>query len=162
MVAVPFTIEDNKLTLIDRISAELTQAMRDKAVVRLGTLRMAKAALMNREIERGHALDDAESLQVVAALIKQRRDSIEQFRGGGRDDLADKEAAEIAVLEGYLPPPVDPAELARTVDDTILELGANSARDMGRVMKAVLAKFGGRTADGKLVSELVKRKLSGA
>lgn len=162
MVAVPFTIEDNKLTLIDRISAELTQAMRDKAVVRLGTLRMAKAALMNREIERGRALDDAESLQVVAALIKQRRDSIEQFRGGGRDDLADKEAAEIAVLEGYLPPPVDPAELERTVDDTILELGANSAKDMGRVMKAVLAKFVGRTADGKLVSELVKRKLSGA
>ncbi len=150
------------MTLIDRISAELVQAMRDKAVVRLGTLRMAKAALMNREIERGHALDDTEALQVVASLIKQRRDSIEQFRGGGRDDLADKEAAEIAVLEAYLPPPLDPAELERTVDDTILELGASSARDMGRVMKAVLAKFQGRTADGKLVSELVKRKLSGA
>jgi len=152
----------NNMTLIDTISAALIQAMRDKNVVRLGTLRMAKAALMNREIERGHALDDGESLQVIASLIKQRRDSIDQFRGGGRHDLADKEAAEIAVLEDYLPPPVDPAELERAVDDTIGELNANSARDMGRVMKAVLAKFAGRTADAKLVSELVKRKLAGA
>ena len=150
------------MALIETISQELTQAMRDKDTVKLGTLRMAKAALMNREIERGHALDEAESLQVVASLIKQRRDSIEQFRGGGRDDLADKEAAEIAVLERYLPPPVEAAELERAVDETITELGATTAKDMGRVMKGVLAKFAGRTADGKLVSELVKRKLAGA
>jgi len=150
------------MALIDKISGELTQAMRDKDTVKLGTLRMAKAALMNREIERGRALDDAESLQVVASLIKQRRDSIEQFRGGGRDDLADKEAAEIAVLERYLPPPVDAAELESAVDAAIAELGATSAKDMGRVMKAVIGRFAGRTADGKLISELVKRKLAGA
>jgi uncharacterized protein YqeY len=150
------------LSFIDRISGELTQAMRDKDTLTLGTLRMVKAALMNREIERGRALDETESLQVVAALIKQRRDSVEQFRAGGRDDLADKEAAEITVLERYLPPPVDPEELERIVGETITELGATSAKDMGRVMKGVLAKLAGRTADGKAVSELVKRKLSAA
>jgi uncharacterized protein len=150
------------MTFIERISSELTQAMRDKNVVKLGTLRMAKAALMNREIERGRPLDEAESLQVVASLIKQRRDSVEQFRAGGRADLADKEAAEITVLEEYLPPPVSTEELERTVNEAIAELNATSAKEMGRVMKAVLAKLAGRTADGKLVSELVKRKLAGA
>ena len=150
------------MTFIERISGELTQAMRDKDPLTLGTLRMVKAALMNREIERGRALDDGESLQVVASLIKQRRDSVEQFRAGGRDDLADKEAAEITVLERYLPPPVDAAELEGIVGETIAELGAASPKDMGRVMKGVLGKLAGRTADGKLVSELVKRKLAGA
>ena len=150
------------MTFIERISSELTQAMREKNVLKLGTLRMAKAALMNREIERGRPLDEAESLQVVVSLIKQRRDSVDQFRAGGRADLADKEAAEITVLEEYLPPPVSSEELERTVDETIAELNAASAKEMGRVMKAVLAKLAGRTADGKLVSELVKRKLAGA
>ena len=150
------------MSFIERISCELTQAMREKNTLTLGTLRMVKAALMNREIERGRALDDTESLQVVAALIKQRRDSVDQFRAGGRNDLADKEAAEIAVLERYLPPPVDPEELESIVGDTIVELGATSGKDMGRVMKGVLAKLAGRTADGKAVSELVKRKLGGA
>ena len=148
------------MALIETISQELTQAMRDKDTVKLGTLRMAKAALMNREIERGHALDEAESLQVVASLIKQRRDSIEQFRGGGRDDLADKEAAEIAVLERYLPPPVEAAELERAVDETITELGATTAKDMGRVMKAVMERAKGRT-EGGAVSRLVKEALGG-
>lgn len=150
------------MAFIDRISEELTAAMRAKDPVRLGTLRMAKAALVNREVERGRALDDAESLQVIAALIKQRRDSIEQFRGGGREDLAKKEEAEIAVLETYLPPPVDPAELERLVIEAIAETGASSPKDMGRVMKAALAKLAGRTADGKAVNDLVKKKLGGA
>jgi uncharacterized protein YqeY len=150
------------MTFIERISSELTQAMREKNVLKLGTLRMAKAALMNREIERGRPLEEAESLQVVASLIKQRRDSVEQFRAGGREDLADKEAAEIVVLEAYLPAPVSPEELERTVDETIVELNATSAKEMGRVMKAVLAKLAGRTADGKLVSDLVRRKLAAA
>src|SRR5215210_842674 len=145
------------MTFIQRISSELTQAMRDKNVLKLATLRMTKAALMNREIERGQPLDEAESLQVVASLIKQRRDSVEQFRAGGRDDLADKEAAEIALLEQYLPPPVSQEELERTVSETIAELTATSPKEMGRVMKAVLAKLAGRTADGRLVSEIVKR-----
>ena len=123
------------MAFIDKISAELTAAMRARDSVRLGTLRMAKAALMNREVERGRALDDAESHQVIAALIKQRRDSIEQFRNGGREDLADKEEAEIAILEAYLPPPMDAAELERLVREAITETDATSPKDMGRVMK---------------------------
>jgi len=149
------------MAFIDRISAELTAAMRARDALRLGTLRMAKAALMNREVERGRGLDDAESLQVIAALIKQRRDSIEQFRAGRREDLAGKEEAELAVLEAYLPPPVDPAELDRLVTQAITETGATSPKDMGRVMKAAMAKVAGQTVDGKALSELVKRKLAG-
>ncbi|MBA2260792.1 MAG: GatB/YqeY domain-containing protein [Acidobacteria bacterium] len=149
------------MAFIDRISADLTTAMRARDALRLGTLRMAKAALMNREVERGRGLDDAESLQVIAALIKQRRDSIEQFRAGRREDLASKEEAELAVLEAYLPPPVDPAELDRLVTQAITETGATSPKDMGRVMKAAMAKVAGQTVDGKALSELVKRKLAG-
>jgi uncharacterized protein YqeY len=114
---------------------------------------------MNREVERGRALDDAESLQVVSTLVKQRRDSIEQFTNGGRKDLADKEAAEIAVLEGYLPAAVSAADLERAVDAAIASTGATSQKDMGRVMKAVMAELAGKTADGKAVNELVRRKL---
>ena len=100
--------------------------------------------------------------QVVNSLVKQRRDSIEQFVKGGRQDLADKEAAEIAILERYLPPPVDPGVLDRAVADAIAETGAASPKDMGRVMKAAMARLSGQTVDGKLVNELVKRKLAGA
>src|SRR5690242_1665716 len=109
------------MAFIDRISDDLTAAMRAKDATRLGTLRMAKAALMNKEVERGRGLDDAESQQVMASLIKQRRDSIEQFRKGGRDDLAVKEEAEIAVLEAYLPPPLDAAQIEAAVDAAISE-----------------------------------------
>ena len=150
------------MAFIDRISADLTAAMRAKDTVRLGTLRMAKAALMNKEVERGRALDDTESLQVMAALIKQRRDSIEQFRAGAREDLARKEEAEVAVLETYLPPPVDADELERLVTESITETGASSPKDMGRVMKAALGKLAGRNVDGKAVSEMVKKRLGGA
>src|SRR5215475_3170198 len=114
--------------------------MRKQETVRLGALRMLKAALMNREVERGRGLDESESRQVVASLVKQRRDSIEQFTKGGRDDLARKEAAEIDVLEVYLPPAVDPAQLDRIVGEAIAESGAVSAKDMGKVMKAAMAK----------------------
>lgn len=150
------------MAFIDRISEDLTAAMRSKDPLKLGALRMAKAALMNREIERGRSLDDAESQQVIASLIKQRRDSIEQFQAAGRTDLADKEQAEISVLEAYLPPPIDTAELARLVDEAIRETGAVSPKDMGKVMKAMMSKLAGATADGKAVSELVKRKLASA
>jgi uncharacterized protein YqeY len=150
------------MAFIDRISAELTAAMRAKDSVRLGTLRMAKAALMNREVERGQALDDTESLQVIASLIKQRRDSIEQFRSGGREDLAKKEEAELAILESYLPPPMDAGELDRLVTEAITESGASSPKDMGRAMKAAMARVAGRNVDGKAVSELVKAKLAGS
>lgn len=150
------------MALMDRISEDLTAAMRRKDALTLGALRMAKAALMNREIERGRALDDGEALQVIASLIKQRRDSIEQFEKGGRDELARKEAAEIVVLEQYLPPPVDPAVLDAAVDAAIRETGATSPKEMGKVMKVVTAKFAGAPVDGKALSELVRRKLTGA
>ena len=150
------------MAFIDKIGADLIAAMRSKDQVRLGTLRMAKAALMNREVERGQPLDDAESLQVMASLIKQRRDSIEQFKNGGREDLASREQAEIAVLETYLPPALDPAQIEALVSATIAETGATSPKDMGRVMKAVMARLGAAPVDGKVVSDLVKRRLSGA
>ena len=149
------------MAFIDRISDDLTAAMRSRDQLRLGALRMTKAALMNREIERGRPLDDAESLQVIASLIKQRRDSFEQFDKAGRQDLATKEQAEIAVLETYLPPPMDASELERFVEEAIHESGATSAKDMGKVMKATMAKLAGAAVDGKAVSELVKRKLAG-
>jgi uncharacterized protein YqeY len=136
--------------------------MRRKDAARLSALRMLKAAFMNREVEKGRVLDDGEARQVVQSLVKQRRDSIEQFTKGGRQDLVDKETAEIAVLESYLPPAVDPALIDRAVADAIAETGATSAKDMGRVMKAVMARLAGQTIDGKSVNELVRKKLSGA
>ena len=150
------------MSLIDEVSAAIADAMRKQEAARLSALRMLKAALMNREVEKSRRLDDAESLQVVSSLVKQRRDSIEQFVKGGRQDLADKEAAEIVILERYLPPPVDPGVLERAVADAIAETGATSPKDMGRVMKAAMARLTGQTVDGKLVNELVKKKLAGA
>ena len=135
--------------------------MRKHDAVRLSTLRMLKAALTNREIERGHALDDSESLQVVGSLVKQRKDSIDQFTKGGRPELADKEQAEIHVLETYLPAAADPAVVEQAVAGAIEETGATSPKDMGRVMKAAMARLAGKTVDGKIVSELVRQKLTG-
>lgn len=148
------------MAFIDRISEDLVAAMRAKDQLRLGTLRMAKAALMNREIERGRGLDEAESLQVISSLIKQRRDSIEQFEKGGRAELARKEADEITVLEKYLPPPVDQAELEAAVAAAIQETGATTPREMGKVMKVLTAKFAGAQVDGRALSELVRRSLT--
>jgi len=148
------------MALTDEVSAAIADAMRKRDVLRLGALRMLKAAFMNREIEHGHALDDGEARQVVSSLVKQRKDSIEQFTKGGRDDLAQKEAAEIAVLEAYLPPPADPMLVERMVAEAIAETGATSAKDMGRVMKAVMGRLAGQTVDGKAVNELVRRKLN--
>ena len=150
------------MTLIERISADMTAAMRSKDQARLMPLRMAKAALMNREVEKGRPLEEAEAQQVVASLIKQRHDSVEQFTKGGRAELAARETAEIAVLEAYVPPPLDPAEVERAVDEAVRETGANSAKDMGRVMKAVMPKLAGRGADGRTINEIVRRKLGGA
>jgi len=149
------------MSLMSQISGDIASAMRAKDQTRLAALRMAKAALMNREVSKGSALDEAESQQVIASLIKQRRDSIEQFRNGGRTDLADKEAAEIVVLEAYLPAPIDPAEIERAVTEAIAETGAASAKDLGRVMKAAMAKLAGKGADGKAVNEIARRKLGG-
>ena len=142
------------------MTAAIADAMRKHDPVRLTALRMLKAALMNREAERGRALDEGESLQVVTALVKQRKDSIEQFTNGGRQDLADREAAEIRVLEAYLPAPADPAAIDQAVTDAITEIGATSPKDMGRVMKAAMAKLAGQSVDGKAVNELVRQKLA--
>ena len=136
--------------------------MRKQAAGRLSALRMLKAALVNREVEKCRALDESESRQVVTGLVKQRRDSIEQFTRGGRQDLADKEAAEISVLESYLPAAVDPAAVERAVAEAIAETGASSPKDIGRVMKAVMSKLSGQNVDGKTVNELVRSKLSGS
>jgi len=134
--------------------------MRSHDTVRLSTLRMLKAALTNREVERGRPLDAPEALQVVASLVKQRRDSIDQFTKGGRQDLADKEALEIGVLEAYLPPAADPAVVERAVVEAIAETGATSPKEMGRVMKAAMAKLAGQSVDGKTVNDLVRQKLN--
>ena len=147
------------MALAEDVNRAITDAMKAKDAQRLVALRMLKAAMMNREVERRRPLDDSEALQVVAALVKQRRDSIEQFTKGGRQDLVDKEAAELAILESYLPPSVDTAELEKAVEDAIASTGATSAKDMGKVMKAVMAALSGKTVDGKTVNELVRRKL---
>jgi uncharacterized protein len=148
------------LPLVADVSAAIADAMRKQEPVRLGALRMLKAAFMNREIERGHPLDDAEARQVVASLVKQRRDSIDQFTKGGRPDLADKETAEIKILEAYLPPAADPAVVERAIADAIAETGAASPKDIGRVMKAAMTRLAGQNVDGKTVNELVRQKLS--
>jgi uncharacterized protein YqeY len=147
------------MSLMERISQDMTSAMKAREQQRLAALRMAKAALMNREVEKGRALEEAEEQQVMVSLIKQRRDSIAQFTEGGRQDLADKEAAEIATLEVYLPPPIDPAEIERAVSEAVAESGATSAKDLGKVMKAVMPKLAGRGVDGKTINDLVRRKL---
>lgn len=147
------------MSLVDDVSAAIADAMRQRQPARLTALRMLKAAFMNRAIEKHHELDDAEAQQVVTALVKQRRDSIEQFVNGGRQDLADKEAAEIVVLESYLPPAADPAAVERAVAEAVAETGASSPKDMGRVMKAVMARLAGQNVDGKTVNELVRKKL---
>ncbi len=150
------------LPRIADLNAAIADAMRQHDSVRLSALRMLKASLMNREVERGRALDDAEALQVVSSQVKQRKDSIEQFSKGGRQDLADKEAAEILVLVEYLPPAADAAVVERAVAEAIQETGAASPKDMGRVMKAAMAKLAGQGVDGKLVNELVRETLTPA
>src|SRR5215204_2073306 len=150
---------ETTMKLFERIGQDITAAMRAKDQARLAPLRMAKAALMNREVEKGRPLEEAEAEQVIASLIKQRRDSIEQFTKGGRPELAAREAAEITLLETYLPPPVDQAAIEAAVDAVVAETGASGAKDLGRVMKGVMNRFAGQTVDGKIVNQLVRQKL---
>ena len=147
---------------LDDLNAAIADAMRQHDRLRLGTLRMLKAALVNREVERGHSLDPAEGRQVVISLIKQRRDSIDQFTRGHRQDLADKEAAEIVVLESYLPASTDPAAIDRAIADAVAETEASSPKDFGRVMKAAMAKLANQNVDGKVVSDRVRERLNGS
>ncbi len=148
------------MALEQKITGDIAVAMKSKDPLRLSTLRMLKAALMNKGVEKNRGLDEAEELQVISTLVKQRRDAIEQFTAGGRTDLAEKERAEIVVLETYLPPAVGAEELDSAVAQAIAETGASGPKDMGKVMKAVMAALSGKTIDGKKVSELVKSKLT--
>jgi len=149
------------MTLNDRLTQDIAEAMKAREQVRLSALRMAKAALMNAVVAKGRDLEENEGQQVLAGLIKQRRDSIEQFRSAGRTDLVDRETAEIAVLERYAPPAASADDLERAVSAAIVETGASSQKDLGRVMKAVMSALAGRTVDGKAVNELVRKKLAG-
>jgi uncharacterized protein YqeY len=149
------------MELIDQVSVAIREAMKARDRARLVPLRMLKTAITNRSVEKGSPLDDTEARQVVAALLKQRRDAIELFVKGRRQDLADKEAAEILVLETYVPPAVGAEDLERAVDAAIAAASASSVKDLGRVMKAVMAGFAGRSVDGKTVNHLVRRKLGG-
>ena len=150
------------MTLNEQVTADITAAMKAKDQARLSALRMLKAAIMNKGVEKGRDLDDAEILQVVSSLVKQRRDSIEQFAKAGRTDLVDKETGEINVLQHYLPPAVSAEEIDAAVAAAIAESGASSPKDMGKVMKAVMPKLAGKNADGKAVNEAVRRKLGAA
>jgi uncharacterized protein YqeY len=147
------------MSLKDKIVADLTAAMKAKDANRLSTLRMVKANLMNRQIEKGAELTDDEIAKALQSLVKQRRDSIEQYTKAGRTELAEKEQAEIAVLEDYLPQAASVEEIESAVAEAISETGANSMKEMGLVMKAAMAKLEGKTVDGKIVSESVRAKL---
>lgn len=147
------------MTLNDKVSADITAAMKARDAARLSALRMLKAAVMNKSVEKGRDLEDAEVLQVVSSLVKQRRDSIEQFSKAGRTDLVEKETGEMAVLQGYLPPAAAPEEIDAAVAAAIAQTGATSPKDMGKVMKAVMPMLAGKNADGKAVNEAVRRKL---
>jgi uncharacterized protein YqeY len=147
----------------EQVQKDMVEAMRSRDELRLSCLRMMKSALKNKEIEKRSALDEKEAQQVLSTLIKQRRDSIEQFQKGGRQELADKEAAEIKVIEAYLPKALGEGEIAAAVKATIAEMGSPTMKDMGTVMKNAMARLqaGGARVEGKTVSEIVKKQLGG-
>ncbi len=151
------------MTLVERVAQDLTAAMKAQDAPRTSTLRMAKAALKNREIEKRARLDDTEAIRVLQGLVKQREDSVEQYTKGNRPELAEKERAEIAVLRAYLPAEVSEAEIASAVARAVAETGAASAKDVGKVMKAALAALAqtGKPADGRRVNEAARKALGG-
>ena len=157
LVTVKWTID---MSLEKTLGADIVTAMKAKDATTLTALRMLKTALTNKSIEKGRALEAAEELQVVSTLVKQRRDSIEQFTKGGRKDLADKEQAEILVLNHYLPAAASDDEIAAAVAAAIAETGASGAKDIGKVMKAAMAALAGKTVDGKKVNEAVRSRLA--
>jgi uncharacterized protein YqeY len=148
------------MSIPEQVQKDMVAAMKGKEELRLSTLRMVKAALKNKEIEKREPLNDAEAMAVLNTLIKQRKDSIEQFTKGGRLQLADKEAAEIKIIEGYLPQAAGEEQIVSTVREVIAEMGSPTMKDMGAVMKNVMARFAGARVDGKLVSDAVKKELS--
>jgi hypothetical protein len=151
------------MTLVEQIQKDIVTAMKAKDEARLSTLRMVKSALMNRKVEKMAELDDKESQAVLATLIKQRKESVEQFTKGGRQEMADKEAAEIIVIESYLPKEAAEADIEAGVKAVIAEMGSPTMKEMGTVMKNAMARFNGADmrVDGKMVSEIVKKELAG-
>ena len=147
------------MQLTDKVNTQITAAMKAKDAPRLSTLRMMKTAMVNKGVEKGRDLEDTEVLQVVSSLVKQRRDSVEQFSKAGRTDLVEKETAEIIVLEEYLPPAATAEEIDAAVTAAVTETGAASPRDIGKVMKAVMPKLADKHADGRTINESVRRKL---
>ena len=144
-----------------QIVSDLTASMKAQDGPRTSTLRMIKAAVMNREIEKGGELDDEEMTKLLRSMVKQRKDSVEQYQKAARQDLADKEKAEIAIIESYLPLSASAEEIEQAVNAAIAETGAGSMKEMGKVMKAAQARLAGKNADGRMVSEVVKAKLAG-
>jgi len=143
----------------DRINADLIAAMKSREAARLSVLRMMKAAIKNKEVDLCAELDDTQAIQVLSSMVKQHRDSVEQFGRGGRNDLAEKEAAEILVIEEYLPAAVSNDEIAAVIDEVVRETGASDVRDIGAVMKQCMARFAGKLVDGKKVNALVRARL---
>jgi len=148
------------MTIQETIQSQMTDAMRSKDQLRLSVLRMMKTAVKNKEIEKMKPLDENEVVAVLNTLVKQRKDSVEQFRKGAREELAQKEEAEIKIIEEYLPAAASEEDIRRAIDDAVQETGAASMKDMGKVMKAALARLAGKSADGSRVSQMVKEKLS--
>ena len=147
------------MSLRDRLTEDLKLAMKARDQLRMDVIRMIKAAVLNKEVEMKKDLDDAEMSRIMTTMIKQRKESVEQFEKGQRAELAAKERQEISIIEAYLPKAISPDELDRTVDAVIRESGATSAKDMGAVMKAVMARLAGQPVDGKQISDLVRSKL---
>src|SRR5881628_3237827 len=148
------------MTTQEKIQAQMADAMRSKDQLRLSVLRMMKTAVKNKEVEKMNPLDESEVIAVLNTLVKQRKDSIDQFRKGGREELAQKEEAEIRIIEEYLPAAASEQEIQQAIAQAIEETGAASMKDMGKVMKATLSRLSGKSADGARVSQLVKDKLS--
>jgi len=148
------------MPLVDQIQKDIVAAMREKAELRLSVLRMVKSALHLKSVEKMRPLEDAESMQILQTLLKQRRESVEQFTKGGRQELADKETKEIAIIEEYLPAGASDADMAKAIEDAIVETGANSPKQMGAVIKAAKAKLEGKTVDGKILSDRVRERLA--
>jgi uncharacterized protein YqeY len=149
------------MSLKEKIIADMTAAMKAKDAARTSTLRMVKAAIMNREKEGGDALTDDDVMKLLRSQVKQRRDSVDQYRAAGRQELVDKEQAEIGIIESYLPQAASEAEIQQAVDAAVAQTGAASMKDMGAVMKAAMASLADKNADGRAVSEAVKKKLAG-
>jgi uncharacterized protein len=148
------------MPLVDQIQKDIVTAMRAKEELRLSVLRMVKSALHLKSVEKMRPLEDAESIQILQTLLKQRRESVEQFTKGGRQELADKETKEIAIIEEYLPAGASDADMAAAIEAAIVETGANSPKQMGAVVKAAKAKLEGKTVDGKVLSDRVRERLA--